>query len=808
MSFGVAIAVGFLGGGALSAEGAPIGPEVTGEIALGSEVSFANIGSASTINGAARSNFLTLVAITGDGKFWVRNSQAYAKPWRPAAGCGTLTNCYSPYQVSGQRYTEWQNWRVELGDRRFDPTVQPQVLYSKGVLHVFLSQKSPDRRIIHVVMRDDATYLSTWLVTGILGDNVTSLSAIQFGGLHEVAAGAGFVSVYFSDRSYRIFQTNSLGSSSGGWTERAASTMALSDLRPRFVAFGAGNSQAALLISRGSNWSARYFSWLPGPALPAETGSGQFSGFTAGAAPDLAWIPGDYIDAVYLDAAGRLTETVGIKTNTALALPRGVLVPGPAVLDVKVFSRAGEVQVLAVYTDKSVRLFRFSPEETRERLQLIYQGTLPAAHVPGSLSVMTLGAEAYVALATTDGYLRWINVQRAATGYISGVNNIFHFATPSMSRFSPSELFSFSSFADALNAMPVNFRRMYINQPSERCHPDSFPTKIACGKAFIEWNDYGNTPTPPDVWQTLTSALTTFDDTNPWNDWSPYKFTASEGSIVAKSGVTGSFIFLHEMMHNLDLDGINGTLVPGLDEQAGDYATIFGNRSGADLSDGARGIGFISNYAESNAMEDWAETGAFFRIRGAYFRYLAALDQSRGDDRLQQKYDFAKVVWGNREFSDFGTRFYGDKMVPLTLVRQLGVPDFALAGDAASATRLLDTMGFRLAGEYGTEGWLLKEAVEGQTLPLKLFRNRANGEIGVGTGRSHFTSSRYDDLGITIGHAFINNRPNTRPLRLFYSNRLIESRTAASQGEVGALQANPDYREIAIDGYVLAEPFL
>jgi hypothetical protein len=566
--------------------------------------------------------------------------------------------------------------------------------------------------------------------------------------------------------------------------------------------------------SDGTNWLGRRYAIrttaTAGRYELKDLGEQRFTGLGASTGPQMIWLPGNYILSAFKDQADRLNFSLGLHTAENIGLPRGKIVDQTPVNDFTIFSRDQDVYVAAVHTDLNLRLYRLNFETTNRFLQPILVTRLPARGRPKGLNSVQFGKETFLTYAGTNGVLYWYNAHRSAARYYANQLQQFHYATPEMNGFNPWELMAWSAFGTALSAMPWQYHELYKKQPLERCHPAGFRPPLACGKVFFEWNDYGAIPAPaPGVWQTKNWAIRTLEDRNPNNNWSLGLLKAFRGSVLLRSAVDDVPAIFHELAHEVDYDGINGELVPELEALRPDWTAIFGDRVGAGAGDFTRASGYVSDYAETNQAEDWADTAMHYRWHGALFRYNASYDKARGDIRLANKYEFTKRFFKGVEYSHFGSPFYGNNFAPLHWLRH-NVQDDNMLSSMALPTVDLEQLNYRIQ-RFGSEGWTVTRSLGTSTLPLRIMQNRFNGDLTVAAKENvirWLESFGYVPTGQIVGYALAEAGPNRVRMHHYYSTDRREAAVGVSKSTKETHEAPGRYDRSIEDAWVLSEPFL
>jgi hypothetical protein len=453
------------------------------------------------------------------------------------------------------------------------------------------------------------------------------------------------------------------------------------------------------------------------------------------------------------------------------------------------FWHYSDVMIVAQTAGGDVQMYRFDAESVPANRFRPLGPAIPAPSLPlSSVTPVIVDREVYALAGDESGAFLWMNLERRVTRDLLAEWDLYPQVSPNMGGLAVESVASYSNLGQAFRAVAPRYRQLFRNAP-EACHPGHFTRPLFCTNYAISYDDFGLVPTADGAerWTSLADVRTALADNRdndaPADEWPLTWSKTWHSAMLLKTNTKSTSTVYHELGHAVDFEVINGDWVPAeRDRLRAGYADAFGDRGGAERN-ARRARGYITDYAETNAAEDFADSFKFYRFGGQRFRDLAASDAAAGDDRLQRKYDYLRdLVFFGAEFSDLGTLSYGS--APRAL-RRFVHPD----GDV--------TLAFTVDGEEEAlddgympawfQGYVLPASRPG-TVPLKLWRKASPRDqflTGTAAGEAAARASGYTLVRVE-GFAYGTAQSGTRPLNLYRSPSGEELQNLAEPGDIAA----------------------
>jgi hypothetical protein len=789
-------------------------PVATFGVQLGSELEWTAVGVGSrtgAVSGAAATDSVAIVALTEDGGLWSRLSASYTGLWRQPVGCTDFLNCHWNYRASGQRTTTWSPW-VSYGAAAgtFRSEVRPLVLADRsGTLHAFVSRHRPTPAIVYMTRRPGETrFTLTAIWTG--PDAPRSFSGVVMGGEDGIGESSILMVANYADTRFRAFRIGLSPLVPATELTVLGGAPQISESPAAAAGFGKGHQQGAVLYKQAGTWRARHLHLATTGALVVDAEQ-SLSHIRATSAPQLVWLPGQYVLLTYQDTAGHLRGSVGGLLASSLVLLSGTaFTPEPvAPGGYRMFWHYSDVMVVAQTAGGDVRMYRFDPESVPANRFRPLGPAIPAPSLPlSSVTPVIVDQEVYALAGDESGAFLWMNLERRVTRDLLADWDVYPLASPNMNGLSAESVASYSTLGQAFRAVGPRYRQLFRNAPPA-CHPNGWTTPLLCANYAISYDDFGLVPTSDGTerWTSLADVRTALADNRdndaPVDEWPLHWLKAFHSFMLLKTHIKHTRSVYHEMGHAVDYHVINGDWVPAeRDRLRAGYAAAFEDRDGAEPG-GRRGRGYVTDYAESNAREDFAECFSYYRFAGQRFRDLAASDAAAGDDRLQRKYDYVRdLIFFGAEFSDLGTLSYGS--APRAL-RRFVHPD----GDV--------TLAFTVDGEEEAlddgympawfQGYVLPASRPG-TVPLKLWRKASPRDeflTGTAAGEAAARAAGYTLVRVE-GHAYGAAQSGARPLNLYRSPSGEEFQNLADPNDIAAVVAS-GYTRVRTEAWILETPY-
>jgi hypothetical protein len=634
-------------------------PPTLRDVQLGSELAWTSIGGGSSRNlatAAGGRDRVVVLAITTDGNLWTRWSARYTGAFQTPAGCTTPLACWGDYRSSQQRETVWEDWVRPVPGHTFALRRPLAVADSAGRVHLFVARATPTVGISYFVA--EAGVLTAVPFPAADGLVPTRIEAVPMGDEPAGGPAALLVSVQFFGGSFRLFQIGQRPvarppmelSFPAGREQTSFTTSTLSG-------YGEATRRAAIAY-RNADWKATHFALSDDGRVVVE--GDQIVYNLAGVdPPQMLWLPGNYLVTVQQDVEGHLRGSYGSVFGNQL-LPLGAArftTQAAAAQGFRLFRHANDVLVVARLVNGATELYRFDLDNGPQ-----FRFTRVGAAIPGPSIFTTsdvvpvlVDREIYAVTAESSGNIAWINLQRRTARDQMNDHRLFPRVNPNLGR-AASDMFNYSELGIAFRAVPQAYRELFRRQPESSCHPVGFSPPLVCGQVYLTFDDFDKLGAPAgnhDSYSELRRCL--MSGPNPFTCWQLFVMKAFPGAVILKTPWGSTKEIFHELMHLVDYQVINGDLVPAEAARLRpDFNVLFNNRAGAGV-DGVRARGFISDYAETNATEDWAESAAYYRFSGETFRQLALRDFFMLDWRLALKYDFLHRKVFHVEYSDEGT---------------------------------------------------------------------------------------------------------------------------------------------------------
>lgn len=800
---------------------------------LGSEITWANLGGAVKmgVSIAAGKKRVAMIGVREDKSLWYRTSGNYAAPFSFTPGCSG-NDCWNNYAPYMKEFTEWSDWK-QLPWGKFSPFVTPKTAVdSEGNIFVVAAAINTANNEEYVVLQG-LPHRFRPVGGGAENTNQDTLIDVNTSGtLAQVGSKKivdidfailsnqdGFnqnqlvISVYRQDQSFELFERYfNYRDSRYGWrkVQMPDEVRTYSSERPRFRPFGKGHRYLAVIIKQTEGLKVITLKKALDGALPLAFNTIQTVPNTENHhSLDLQVLPDGLVILAYQQASGQLAMSSGLWANErfGFVFARN---PGPTQY------RYGEFQILKHFNEYfivakqmlgAVDLIRWDTFSGVVKWTTV--GSIPltdTSAAPAGFSLTQVDKEIYLADSKRDGSTVWINLLRASIIQFAENKRVFLHTNPAH-RGPVHANGAFSDMALAFFAVPSEYLELFALQPSDRCHPGGWPTPLVCGKVFVDFDDYWGVPIIPAPsvprYSELRDALNVLNDSDENTIWPLSWLKAFTGAVILKSSFKSPASIFHEWMHEVDFDLINGNLIPTVrDRFQSRFATLFNNRRNAFPSDGQRSIGFVSDYAENNFREDWADSAMNYRFFGDTFRHLMDVDKRLGSTLIQDKYNLLKDFFKGKEFSNEGTLNFGDNLRPLIAYwnnRRADVHTFSSADSEAFNIRngYLD---WRSAGH-------IYQAARPLTLELELWWSETRKDFfttASAQGKADARAAGYRKVR-TEGFIFTGPGTGRKALKLYWNSERQDNATLIEHTETENILTASGYVFVRVEGYVRLE---